>query len=204
MEQNNVVNGELTTPQPSEGAGAVVPGETTPTAPGTKTDSNLLLKSLQEEREKRRLDNERMKLLEEEIEQLKSSAVSEAEAFSDEGKALESKIFKVSSEISELKEKLAKSELIASNPIFKDKWNEFEEFYSLAENKGMNLKTAAKAFLIENGLVEAPRKGLEKTTGGPRTPISSGMTAEEVKNLRETNYRKYQEMVKNGQIVIGQ
>jgi hypothetical protein len=86
--------------------------------------------------------------------------------------------------------------------VLKDKWEELEELRSQSENKGMNLRTAAKAFLVENGLLEAPRKGLEKTTGGPRVPVSSGMTAEDVRILRETNFKKYQEMLEKGQIKI--
>uniref|UniRef100_A0A6M3LCT4 Scaffolding protein n=1 Tax=viral metagenome TaxID=1070528 RepID=A0A6M3LCT4_9ZZZZ len=163
---------------------------------GDKTAPNLLLKSLQEEREKRRL-------LEEELETLKSSALSE-EVFSDEGKALKRRIDALESTLTETKQENAKRELQLSNPIFKDKWEEFEEFRQNPENKGMNMKTAAKAYLIENGLFEPARKGLEKTTGGPRIPPTSGMTADDVKTLRETNFKKYQEMLLKGQIKIEQ
>ena len=200
-----VVNGELTTPQPSEGKEPVVaePEITAPTAqPGEKTDSALLLQSLKEEREKRRLLEEEKSQLAEENELLKNS-VPAGDAFSDEGKLLEGKIKSLSSEISELKTEMTKKDLQNSNPIFKEKWEEFEEFRSNSENKGMNLKTAAKAFLIENGLLEPTRKGLERPTGGgQRTPIASGMTAKEVEDLRKNDYRKYSEMVKKGQIKI--
>jgi hypothetical protein len=68
----------------------------------------------------------------------------------------------------------------------------------------MSLKTAAKVFLTEKGLTgETQRKGLEKPTGGDRTPIVSGtMTAEDAKRLRDTDYRKYSDMVRKGQIKI--
>ena len=54
MENTQVVNAQPTTELPSNGTNpAVVVAETTP-APGSKTDSALLLESLREEREKRR------------------------------------------------------------------------------------------------------------------------------------------------------
>jgi hypothetical protein len=53
---------------------------------------------------------------------------------------------------------------------------------------------------VEKGLLEPVRKGLEKPTGGDRTPLSSGMSTEEVKSLRETDYKKYREMLKKGLI----
>lgn len=169
----------------------------TPTAVqvGDKTPPNLLLKSLQEERDKR-------KELEEELENLKSSIPSDSEVYSDEGKALQSKISTLTTELSEVKGELAKKDLLLSQPILKDKWDEFEKFRSDPENKGMNLRTAAKAFLTEMGLLEPQRKGLEKTTGGPRVPMASGMSVDDVANLRKNNFKKYQELLKKGLLKI--
>lgn len=107
-------------------------------------------------------------------------------------------------EISEVKEQLSRGQVIERYPMLKDKMAELEEFRNLPDNKGMNLNTAAKAFLVERGLLEAPRKGLETPTGGPRTPVRTGMTAEEVKTLRENDYRKYTEMLTKGQIQISE
>lgn len=204
MEKNPVVNGEPTTPQPSEGTNQspVIEEGLTPVPPGSKTDPALLLKSLQEEKEKRRLQDEENKRLLEEIEVLKTSTPPIPEAFSDEGKLLESKILGLTKDLSEVRGELAKKDVLISHPVLKDKWEEFEEFRSNPENKGMNMRTAAKAFLVENGLFEPERKGLEKTTGGSRAPTASGMTAEQIKNLRTTNFKKYQEMLKNGQIKV--
>ena len=64
------------------------------------------------------------------------------------------------------------------------------------------MENVVKLFLSENGLIESPRRGLEKPTGGDRTPPLMGMTSEEVKTLRETNYRKYEDMLMKGQIKI--
>ena len=205
MENQNVVNSDLTNQQPQEGA---TPQENKeeglpPVPADSKTDSELLLKSLYEEREKRRIETEKIKLLEEEIETLKSSAVPEEnEAFSDEGKVLEGKINSLKSELSEIKSEFAKKELIITHPILKEKWEEFEEFRTNPENKGMNMKTAAKAFLIENEVLEKPRLGLEKPTGGSKTPSVSGMTADEIKTLRTTNFKRYQQLLREGKLEL--
>lgn len=105
-------------------------------------------------------------------------------------------------ELAEIKQKIAKQEVIETYPLLKESWRDFEAFQENPDNKGMNLKTAAKAFLVEKGILEPQRKGLEKTTGGTRQPIPSGMNPEEVAKLRTTNYEKYRKMVKNGEIKI--
>ena len=162
-------------------------------APGSQTESALLLKSLQEEREKRRI-------LEEQL--ASQSSTSSEDVFSDEGKVLKGQINTLVGEIESLKSDAAKRDLQASNPALKEKWTEFEQFRSDPENKGMNMRTAAKAFLIEQGLTEVPRVGLERATGGTRQPTSQGMSAEDIKNLRENNFRKYQDMLMKGQIKV--
>ena len=190
-----VVNEAPVTAEPTKEPVVVTPEEPTtqPATPGSKTDPNLLLKSLQEEREKRRI-------AEEELASIKSSVPADTEAFSDEGKLLESKIRALETKVSEVTSELTREKLIAGNPFLKDKWDDFETFRLEPENKGMNMRTAAKAFLAEHGQLEPTRKGLEKPTGGPRTPTPSGMTAEEIENLRKTNYRKYKDMLMKDQI----
>ena len=111
-------------------------------------------------------------------------------------------IGKLKNDVSDLKQKLGKSEVLEAYPILKDVWNEFDSFRNEPDNKGMNMKTAAKAFVTEKGLLEPTRKGLEKPTGGGHTPVSSGMSNDEVKKLRETDWRKYQELLKKGDIKI--
>lgn len=200
MDDTIVVKEPLTPVQPSEGMGTEAKEEALVSAQaGDKTDPNLLLKSLQEEREKRRVLEEKTKELEEKLQT--SSTLSE-EVFSDEGKALEGELKVLKSELSEVKTELAKKDLLISHPILKEKWQEFEEFRADPDNKGMNLRTAAKAYLVENGLLDTPRKGLEKPTGGDRVPLTSGMTSDDVKTLRETNFKKYQELLLKGQLKI--
>jgi hypothetical protein len=206
MENKDVVNDDLTNQQPSEGEIKEEAIEediaSTPQA-GEKTDPNLLLKSLQEERERRRLAEEKNKLLENENETLKTSVFSEdTDVFSEEGKLLKGQINNLKSELSEVKEELTKKDVFISYPVLKDKWEEFEQFRSNPENKGMSLKTSAKAFLVENGFLSPTRKGLEKSTGGDKTAPVSGMTAEDVKNLRTTDYKKYQQLLMEGKIKI--
>jgi len=197
-----VVNEELTTPEEGTTPETVteVIEETPGTAPkpGEKTDPNLLLDSLKKEREIRRLQEDKIAQLQEELSQLTPSAHSE-EVYSDEGKALLKEISDLKKDLSGLKSESSKKDVIITNPILKDKWEDFEDFRNNPENKGMNMRTAAKAFLIENGLYDVPRKGLEKPTGGNKAP-SSGMTSEDVKTLRETNFKKYQELLRKGQL----
>lgn len=194
MEENQVVNEEPTTPQPSEGEQpeAAEAEEQQPDQAGNKTDPNMLLKSLREEREKRRQ-------LEEELNKTKSAAAPDME-YSDEGRNILEKVGSLEAEISNFKKEAEKKDVIIASPVLKDKWEEFEEF--LKDNQGMSMKTAAKAFLVENGLFDSPRKGLEKPTGGEKIPSKTGMTHDEVKTLRETNYKKYVDMLQKGQIKL--
>lgn len=169
----------------------------TPGAPGSKTPSELLLKSLHEEREK-------VRKLEEELASRPTNP-GEAwsdEAWSDEGKLLQDKISGLESTINALKEDNIKKQLQDSNPILKEKWNDFELYLLKPENKGMSLSTASKAYLIENGMFDAPRVGLETPSGGPRTPVTGALSADEIKRIRETDPAKYREMLEKGQIKI--
>lgn len=161
--------------------------------PGTKTDPALLLKSLQEEREEKRKLEVRIAELE--------AAPSTAE-FSEEGKLLKKEIDDLKLTLSVREKTDMLSNVISQNPVLKDKASEFDAY--LQENPGMKIETAAKAFLIENDLFEAPkpRKGLEKAGGGGRTPPSGELSIDEIDNLRTTNYRKYSDMVRKGQIKI--
>lgn len=140
---------------------------------------------------------ERLKKVQEENELLKAQLV-DSTVLPESDDPVDS----LKSELSEIKQKLQKSEVIESYPVLKESWQDFEEFRQLSDNKGMNMRTAAKSFLIEKGLLETPRKGLEKPTGGGHEPISSEMKTEDVKTLRETNYRKYLELIRKGQLKV--
>ena len=167
--------------------------ETKPVLSGDKTPPNLLLASLQEEREKRKELEDRIALLE---------SSTSSDVFSDEGKALQGEIKTLKSELSEIRADNTKKDVLMSYPVIKEKWEEFETFRADPENKGMNLRTAARAFLLDNGLLEPTRKGLEKPTGGQRIPVSQDISAEDIKTLRETNFKKYSDMLEKGLIKV--
>lgn len=146
---------------------------------------------------------ERLKKAEEDKAELKAQ-VEELQGLQDNNVPLEDEeMRKIRGEISDIKGKLIKSEVIESYPQLKGVWKEFEEYHSEPDNRGMNMRTAAKAFLADKGLLESTRKGLEKPVGGPRNPPSSGMTSDDIKTLREQSPKKYYDMLKKGLIKIG-
>ncbi len=204
-EQDEVIKEDLTNPAPTEGEEVVeetteevVLEEATP-APGSKTDPALLLAALKEEREKRREAESKAKELEEKI----SSSAPETEVDrSPEGLDLLKRIESQAAEIAAMKGNSIKNDVLLSYPQLKDKWTEFEEFYQEPDNKGMNMRTAAKAFLVENGLFTARRKGLEKPTGGDKTPKPAGLTTEEVENIRKNDFRRYKKLIAEGKLDV--
>jgi hypothetical protein len=161
--------------------------------PGEKTDSALLLKSLQKEREEKRALEAQLKALQE--------TPQSNEVFSDEGLLLKREIDALKQAQAQKDEQIALSGLQSQFPAIKDKAAEFENFRS--ENPGMRLETAAKAFLVENDLFEKPaRKGLESQSGGGRVAPKEGMSAEDVKDLRNNNFRKYAQLLREGKIKV--
>ena len=186
---------EDVTPQEQE-PGKQEVSQTTPATPGSQTRPEDLLAALREERAERAKDRERLAELEAKLEQTQTSDLSE-----DDG-VLKRQLDELKNKVSTLESDRQKSEAIGKYPEMKDAWSDFESFRADPENKGMNFNTALKAFRIEKGLVGEPRQGLEKPTGGPRTPQPSGMPAEEVKSLRENNSRKYRDMLRKGLIKL--
>ena len=160
----------------------------TPEVPGSKTESSLLLKSLQEEREKRRE-------LEEELNAIRSS-----EDLSDDEVRVQ--LQRVQAQLHAITEDKALTDLQGKFPALKDKTEEFNEYKKdFPESK---LEAAAKAFLAEKGLLQSaePRKGLEKPSGGGRTAPSQGLSPDDIKDLRENNYRKYSQLLREGKIKV--
>jgi hypothetical protein len=89
---------------------------------------------------------------------------------------------------------------LAKYPSLKDIRPEFDEYrkkYPLVE-----LESIARLFLSENGMLNQKRKGLERPTGGDKTPVVSGMTSQEAESLRKNSGKKYRDMLKKGQIKI--
>lgn len=168
--------------------------EETPQKAGDKTPPNLLLESLQTERELRRQALEEKKRLEEQLLALQTDG-----SYSEEGLRLKSEIDKLREELSQTKEEKALELVRTQYPAIKDKADEFTEFRK--DYPGIPLEKVAKLFVVENDLGPVKeRKGLERGNTGTRTPTSSKMTPEEVKDLRENNFRKYQKLVREGKI----
>jgi hypothetical protein len=199
-EDVNPLKEDGTAKSPAEIEAEVVAGNANP-APGSQTDPAKLLISLQEEREKRRIAEESVTALSEELTLLENS-LANPDVTTEEGRALKRQIDESRTQIENLTKDLTKKDIFIEHPILKEKATEFETFLADPENKGMSLKTAAKAFLVENGLLDAKRPGLERPTGGDRQPPSTKMSAEDVKVLRETNFKKYQELLQKGLIEV--
>lgn len=177
----------------------VVPPVTTPpaTQPGEKTDPALLLKSLQDEREKRRLAEDAQKAAEAELKRLQgivaSGDMSEGE------KALKTQIDTLESTIAGMNAAKVKADLETKFPALKDKAAEFAEFRK-AYPAG-NDESIAKIFLAENGLLDTgTRRGLEKPSGGGRTVQPQGMTYAEAEELRKNNFRLYTKLLREGKL----
>lgn len=171
---------------------APVPPVPTPPAPGSQTPEEKLLLALQEERRQK-------KELEDKLLALTSEPPSVTEAFSDEGKMLETKIQSLESELSSLREEKVLEAIQSRYPVLKELSAEFGQFRT--GYAGVEIEKIAKLFLNEKGLLGTPRKGLEKPAGGgPTPPASDKLTAEEVADLRKNNHRKYTEMLMSGQI----
>ncbi len=145
--------------------------------------------------ERLRKEQERTAELEREIAALRENPVP-SDIDADRLKTLEG-------DLREMKAKDARREVNEKYPQLKDVKDEFESFLNDPENKGMRLETAAKAFLTEKGLLEGtPRRGLERHTGGDRQPVPQGMSVADAENLRKTDYKKYRELIKNGQLKV--
>lgn len=173
----------------------VIPEEIKPTpeAPkGTKTPEANLYAALEEERRKRKEAEEKLYSI--------SSEPQVSEAFSGEGKLLEKKINDLQGVIHSLQEKDVLSSVQSQYPQLRELSEEFNSFRS--EFPQSKIENVAKLFLMEKGLLDAPRKGLERQTTGGQGVTSDGLTAEEVSDLRKNNHRKYTELLMAGKIKL--
>ena len=166
---------------------------TTQKPKGSKTPEANLYAALEEERRLRKEAEAKAKEAEDKL--------TTSDVFSDEGKVLEKKIQTLQHTLDGVLQDRETDDLKAQYPAIKDKWDEFDKFR--ADFPRHKLENVAKIFLAENGMLEeVPRKGLERPVAGPKTPLSTGMSVEDVTQLRTTNYRKYLEMLKEGKIDI--
>lgn len=199
MENTNDVNG-VSSPVASEGLNTqtqlpVVPVVTTnteATQPGSKTPETNLLAALQEERRKRKEAEDKLNNL--------NTTIPSDEVYSDEGKLLSNKIDSLEAKLELLEEEKVIAQVRSTFPLLKEHSAEFDEFRK--EYPRHKMENVAKLFLTEKGLLEVPRKGLESPTGGQRSPAEPQMTHDEVKNLRETNYKAYKDKLQKGLIKV--
>jgi len=192
---NEVVNEVPVTEEPIP-AEVVIEAAPVEPKPGEKTDPALLLESLQKERAKRKEAEDAL-----EAERLRNQQ--QPEVVSDEGKILLERLQGLEKIVLTREQNTQLAALEAEHPALRDKGDEFEQFR--AENPGMKLETAAKAFLIEKDLyvTPQPRKGLEQAQGGGRTPVQQdGLSAEEADQLRVNNYPEYVKRIKSGTLKI--
>lgn len=183
MTDTTIVNEEeVITPEPTE---EVTEVETPVEEPGSKTESVLLLESLQEERRKRR-----------EAEAALEAAKSTEYLPEDE---VRQQLAAIQARLDSKIETDQLQELQAKYPALKDKLAEFNDYRDDPENKGMSVSAAARAFLAERDLLvtPAPRKGLEEGRT-QRAPVKTGRTEADVTELRNTNYRQYMKELKAG------
>lgn len=196
VQQNSssAVSEDVTTQTPVMSAEVAQSEPVTP-APGSKTPEANLLAALHEERRMR-------KELEDKLLQAQTSVLPDTDdVYSDEGKILKAEIEKLNSTISRLEDERTLEVTFSKFPELKEFAGDFESFRK--DFPRHKIENVAKLFLAEKGLLATePRKGLEKPTGGDKTPQSSGLTAEEIKNLRQNDFRKYQQMLLEGKIEV--
>jgi len=163
-------------------------------APGTKTPESNLLAALHEERMEK-------KALAERIKQLEASNVSASvadEVFSDEGKLLHQSISTLENRVKELTEEREMEQLYRKHPELADVAEDFKSFR--LSYPGVSLDKVANLFLVEKGLKNVERKGLESSSGGAKLPPPTAMSEDDMKRLREDNPRKWQQLVMDGKI----
>lgn len=158
---------------------------------GSKTPESNLYAALEEERRAR-------KELERKLKEISEPKVQDDEVFSDEGKALKRNIGELEAEIRTLKESKELEVLYQTYPELKSA-PDFDEFRS--DYSGITLDKVARLYLSEKGLLggQPERKGLEKPSGGSKTPPAS-ITQDDLKRLRENEPRRYIKLIREGKI----
>ena len=135
-----------------------------------------------------------------ELEKLIESKSSEEPEYLTDDEVTRKDVSEIKKELASFKENQTLERLGNLYPAIKEKSDEFEEFKM--EYPGIALDKVAKIFVAEKGYVEQlkPRLGLEKPTGGFKSQIKSGFSHDEIKRLRETQPRRYEQMLRSGKI----
>lgn len=101
----------------------------------------------------------------------------------------------------ELDEFLEKAKILGTYPELEGKEREFQEFAKKPTHKGIDLNVLANAFLYKgiNEISSTPKKGsvLERGKGGlsQTPPQKKKMTPEELRTLRQVDFKKYKEII---------
>jgi hypothetical protein len=94
---------------------------------------------------------------------------------------------------------LEKVKILENYPELEEKEKEFREFAKKPTHKGVSLEVLAKAFLFKKEEAIPPTRRapvLEPGSGGPKEASpKKKMTPEELRVLRQTNYKKYKEII---------
>lgn len=140
---------------------------------------------------------EAKRALEKELEELRSTQ------FEDPEDPVQRKLHEIEQKIASLAGEKEFESIITKYPVIKDKIDDFNTFK--IDYPGVKLENIAKLFLAEHDLLTEPikRKGLEKAGGGQRViPKAGKMSAEDVKRLREENFKEYTKLVRSGKIQL--
>lgn len=166
-----------------------------PTEPQKPPKGFVPYQALEEERKLR-------KEAEEKLEKSVPLEEPDDDVFSDEGKVLKGEIGKISEKLRSIEQRESRREAEIEFPFLKDKKEEFEAFLEDEENKRLSIKKAAKLFAAELGMLapEAPRKGLEKPTGGGQVAPEAKYSPEEIRNLMKNDWKTYERLLKEGKI----
>ncbi len=94
---------------------------------------------------------------------------------------------------------------ITSNPSLQGRESQFKEYASKPSHRGAPMDVLVDAFLHKSTSQPKPKTdpkpGLETASGGPKEPAKpKKVSLEEAKVIRETDYKRYLELVKTGQI----
>lgn len=143
---------------------------------------------------------EKVKELQKLLEEKKSFETDNSDDYSDEGKALKEEINQLKGKLYSFEESLSLEKVGNIYPAIRDKREEFDEFRT--EYPNIDIDKVAKIFIAEKGYVDQlkPRIGLEKPTGGQKGNMKSGISNDDVKRLRETNPRRYEQMLRSGKL----
>ena len=198
---------DVTIDVPIEVKAPIIEDEKVPESVPTpvKTPSNELLAALKEERAKRKGAEADKTALEQKLKELESSSQSfdlDDESLSEEGKVLKRQIESLQGQLGSVTENLEKERVFAVFPQLKEKASEFDTFK--ADYPGVPMEKIAKLYLAENDLLypQKPRKGLERPTGGAKVAEPSGTSAAEIDRLMKNEPKKFERMLRSGEIDV--